>query len=41
MLVMCSMQNVMSASCVAQCGDAVSRAGMYRFAMVKCLFLFV
>ena len=40
MLVMCSMQYVMSASSVPWCGDAVSRGGMYMFAMVKCLFLF-
>ena len=41
MLVMCSMQYVISASSVAQCGDAMSRGGMYRYAMVKCLILFV
>ena len=31
----------MYVSSAALCGDAVSRGGMYRFAMVRCLFLFV
>ena len=41
MLVMCSMQYGMSASSVAWCGDTVSRGGIYKFAMVRCLFLFM
>ena len=38
---MCSMQYVMSESSVAWRGDVVSLGGMYRFAMVRCLFLLV
>ena len=40
MLVMCSMQYVMSVSSVA-CGDVMSRGGIYKFAMVRCLLVSV
>ena len=39
MLVICSMQCCMSLSTVSWCGDVVSRGGMYKFVMVKCLVL--